>query len=203
MEINWLRKYYEVITMGEWKTVERPGYLGKKRNEVYGLWDHIYGEGNRRIAYQWGNYIVPKDLAIQIYEDGYYEFLKNNPDTLEWLISSASDVYDTAPSNVEAKFDYSHQETLNTHLHDTAIRRSLVRLGKWFRGDHLIHVRWKDTEGFRLSPGIVSFHLPERIIREEIKDYGGKGIWWYPNTIEDFYQRNKILQVKESILSQQ
>jgi len=70
-------------------------------------------------------------------------------------------------------------------------------MGRWFKGNHLMHVRWKDSEGFRINPGVVPFHFPELIVPGEIKDYGGKGIWWYANTIEDFYQRNKVLQVRE------
>ena len=180
-----------------WKTIERPGYLGKKRDEVINEWDNQFGKNKWRLAYQWGDLIVPREMGIQLYEDGYYEFFKNNSSTLEWLISTASDVYDTDPSNVQAVFDYTHQETPNNHIHDIAIRRAVNRLGKWFKGNHLVHVRWKQSEGFQLNPGVVPFHLPDFIVSGEIKDYGGKGVWWYSKTIEDFYQRNKVLQVQE------
>lgn len=180
-----------------WKTVERPGYFGKKRDELVAKCDKEYGKGNWRLAYQWGILVIEREQAIQIYEDAYYEFLKNNPKTLEWLVNTASDVYDTAPSNVEARFDYNHQETPNTHLQDIAIRKSVMRLGKWFKGEHLVEIRSKSKEGRTLSPGIVPFHLPEMIVKEEIKDYGEKGMWWQNGSIEDFYQRNKLLQVKE------
>ncbi len=182
--------------MANWETVERPGYLGKKRDEVQSGWDNQFGKGFWRIAYQFGEMIVPREMGIQIYEDGYYEFFKNNPLTLEWLISTASDIYDTAETNVHARFDYLNQETPNNHVHDVAIRRSIARLGKWFHGDHLMHVRWKESEGFRVNPGVVPFHKPELIFTGDIKDYGQKGFWWYPNTVEDFYQRNKVLQAK-------
>ena len=55
-----------------------------------------------------------------------------------------------------------------------------------------MHVRWKDSEGYKINPGVVPFHLPELIVPGEIKG----NIWWDPNTIEDFYQKNKVLQVK-------
>ncbi|MBS3169385.1 hypothetical protein J4210_02780 [Candidatus Woesearchaeota archaeon] len=180
-----------------WKTVERPGYLGKKRNEVHASWTKQYGEHQWRLAYQWGDLVIPRDFGIQIYEDGYYEFFKENPETLEWLVSTASDVYDTAPTNVQAGFDYTQQETPNSHIHDVAIRRAVARSGTWFTGDHLMHVRWKESEGFRINPGVVPFHQPELIYSGEIKDYGGRGTWWNEKTIEDFYQRNKLLQVQE------
>lgn len=180
----------------EWKTVERPGYFGKKRDEVIDSWNKQYGESNWRLMYSWIESVIPREMAIQIYEDGYYEFLKKEKETLEWLVSTASDVYDTAPSNVDSGFDYKIQETVNNHLHDIAIRRSVARLGKRFRGDHLVHVRWTGSEGIRLSPGIVPFHLSELIVPGEIKSYSGKTPWWNTGTIEDFYQRNKILQIK-------
>lgn len=182
----------------EWKNIERPGYFGKRRDELAQKWDDAYGAGNWRIAYQWGTNIIERPLALQLYEDGYYEHFKHDRENLEWLIATASDVYDTAPSNVGI-MDYFSQETPSNHLHDVAIRRSVLRLGLEFAGDHLVHVRWKDTEGFRVNPGIVKFHLPEMIVPGDIKDYGGKGIWWYPSTIEDFYQRNKVLQVRRTM----
>ena len=186
--------------MGEWKTIERPGYLGKKRDEVYSLWDKEYG--NWRIAYQWGELVIPRREGLQIYGDGYYEFLKNNPDTLEWLISTASDICDTAESNIEAGFDYDCQETPNNHIHDIAIRIAVMRLGKWFKGDHLMHVRGKGTEGEILSPHMVPFHKPELIWQGEIKDYSSKGKWWrelgIEKSVEEFYQQNKVLQIKNS-----
>lgn len=180
-----------------WKTIERPGYFGKKRDTLHQTWDSEYGPGNWRIAYQWGPLVIPRREAIQIYEDGYYEFFKANPSKLEWLVKTASDVYDTAESNVNAGFNYEQQETPNNHVHDVSIRRAVMRLGEWFRGDHLMHVRWKKSEGFPVNPGVVSFHRPDLIVPGEINDYGGKGVWWYPETIEDFYQKNKLLQVRE------
>ena len=68
----------------EWKTVERPGCFGKKRDEIYSLWNEKYGNENWRIAWEWGSLIIPKDFAVQLYEDGYYEYFKNNEKTLNW-----------------------------------------------------------------------------------------------------------------------
>ena len=184
-----------------WKTVERPGYFGKMRNELVANWNKKFGENNWKIVYQFGDLVVPRDVGIQIYEDAYYEYLKLNPDTLDWLINTASDVYDTAPTNVEAEFSYDIQETPNNHIHDVAIRSAVLRNGKWFKGDHLIQVRSHGTEGKILSPMFIPFHLPDLISREEIKDYPNKGEWWrrigIPDSVEEFYQQNKVLQIKK------
>jgi hypothetical protein len=194
----------------EWEIAERPGYLGKKRDEMTAFWNEKYGKDNWCLRYCLGDRLFNRDFALQIYEDAYYEHLKQNPDVLFWLLENARDVYDTATSNV-GQMSYERQETPNNHIHDVAIRRSVWRLGQDFRGKELMHVRWTDSPGFRINPGIVPFHMPHLIEPDrrhdfetcrwdpsddgKLKDHGKKGIWWNPGTIEDFYQRNKLLIV--------
>lgn len=149
--------------------------------------------------------ILQRQEALQIYEDGYYEYFKTNKNILEWLIKSASDVYDTAPTNVEARFSYDVQETENNHIHDVAIRRAVLRNGVWSSGNHLMHVR-PEKEGERLGPYLIPFHLPQMIYRGKIKykgekrDFSSNSPWWIkmgiPDSIEEFYQQNKVLQIK-------
>lgn len=188
-----------------WKTVERPGYLGTSRNQVHDSWNERFGEGRWKIAWQWGNYVIERPMALQIYEDGYYHFLKANPQILDWLVNSASDVYDTDISNVQAGLSYDVQETQNNHIHDVAIRRSVLRLGRFFAGDHLMHVR-PEQEGERLGPQLIPFHLPEMIYRGDTlykgkpRDFTVSPPWWIEmgirDSVEEFYQNNKVLQVK-------
>lgn len=185
------------------RIIERPGYFGTNRDEIHARYDEQFGENNWRIAWQWGNKIIRKSEALQIYEDGYYEFFKLNNNVLEWLVATASDVYDTAPSNIEAEFSYEVQETINNHIHDVAIRRAVLRNGVWFKGDHLVHVR-PEKEGEKLGPHLIPFHLPKMIYRGEIKykgedrDFSTNPPWWIKMGIEDsveqFYQQNKVLQ---------
>jgi hypothetical protein len=183
--------------------LERPGYLGKKRDEVYALWDSKYGSGKWTLAYRWGEQILSPKEGIQIYEDAYYEYLKDSV-ILDGLLADAYDIFDTAPSNVLSKFDYDKQETPNNHIHDIAIRRSVLRLGKFFKGKNLIQVRGEGTKGACFSPYMIPFHLPELIVPGEIKDYGNKGPWWIkkgiPNSVEEFYQQNKILVLKNQLI---
>lgn len=184
----------------KWKSVERPGYLGKQRDRVETMWDGKFGEGNWRIVYQTGDLVVPRFVGIKWFEDAYYHFLLDNPDKLDWLITNYADVYDTAPSNTNSGFDYSKQETPNNHIHDISLRSAVHRTGNWFTGDELLNVRSTDSKGWIFSPCNIPFHLPHLICKEPIKDYGNKGPWWdrkgVPNSAEAFYQRNKILQVR-------
>ena len=189
-----------------WETIERPGYFGTNRNEIIESWNKKFGENNWKIAYQFGDLVIPRDVGIQIYEDAYYEYLKSNPKTLNWLINTASDIYDTAPTNVEAGFSYNIQETPNNHIHAVSIRRAVLRNGKWFKGDHLMHVR-PDKEGDRLGPHLIPFHLPDMIYQGETmykgkaRDFPKNPPWWItmgiPNSVEEFYQQNKVLQIKK------
>jgi len=190
----------------KWEVIERPGYFGTSREEIHDRYDKQFGHNNWKISWQWGEQIIERTQALQMYEDGYYEFFKLNKDTLDWLITTASDVYDTSPSNVEAEFSYDIQETLNNHIHDVAIRKSVLRNGVWFRGDHLMHVR-PEKEGERLGPHLIPFHLPHMIYQGQImykgeqRDFSINPPWWIKmgikNSVEQFYQQNKVLQVKK------
>jgi len=191
----------------KWITIERPGYFGTSRNEVHARYDKQFGESNWRIRWQWGSQIIQRPDALQIYQRGYTQFLDLNKDILNWLIEY-QDVYDTAPSNVEAGLNYEGQETVNNHIHDVAIRRAVILdLGLMFKGNKdLLHVR-PEKEGERLGPHLIPFHLPNMIFRGQIKykgenrDFSVNPPWWIkmgiPNSVEQFYQKNKLLQVKK------
>jgi len=190
-----------------WKTIDRPGYFGKKRNELQERFDKQYSPDNWRIAWEFGKIVLCQSGALQLYEDGYYEHFKAKPELLGWLVDNFSNVFDTAPSNVEAGFSYNVQETPSNHIHDVAIRRAVLRRGVWFLGKNLLEVRSTDTEGFKLSPCKIPFHLPEMIYRGqtkyggEVRDFVANPPWWrvkgVKDSVEEFYQQNKILQVRE------
>lgn len=180
--------------MGEWVTIERPHYLGKHRNEIFKEWDEEYGKGNWRLVWKVGEILVDFLGVCALYEDAYFEFLRSRSKILKQLILEASNVYDDEPSNVESGFDYTKQETRLTHIQDIAIRRSLIRLGLWFRGKELIRVRQeKGTHplSITLSPGRVPFHRKDLILQPEIEG------WWYGETVESFYQSNRLFQVRQ------
>lgn len=175
----------------EWRTVERQGYFGKRRDKFYGEFDEKYGIGNWRIAWQWGEEILPYELACQIYEDSYYEDSFRREDLWMKLTSKARDVYDIGESDIESGLDYLVQKGAANHLQDIAIRRVVMRRRWRFNGEELIQIRSHKNYWGRLSPGRVPFHMPEMISVPHLKG------WWDCNSTEDFYQSNKVLQVKE------
>lgn len=180
----------------DWVDIDRPGYLGRHRDQRHAEWDAEYGEGNWHLAWQVGDIWVPWGAMCMLYEDAYYEYLKNHPDTLDRLCRDASDVYDDDPSNMDSGFDYSRQETDRTHVQDIAVRRCLIRHARWFQGTEPVQIR--DSLGdhplsVELSPGKVPFHKPDLLIRPEMQG------WWDYGTVESFYQSNKYLRISRAV----
>lgn len=175
-----------------WRTISRPGQSGGKKKQLKEMYDNTYGPENWRIMWQWGDDIIDNILAYQIYEDGYYHDSLKREEVWKELISTASDVYDIEERDIESGLDYLVQQGKATHLQDIAIRRVLFRRGWKFEGTELIQIRSHSQYwGKQLSPGKISFHRPELIIKPSLKS------WWDENSIEDWYQSNKVMQIYE------
>ncbi len=129
------------------------------------------------------------------YENSYFEFMKNNKPILDWLINTAKDVYDNDISNINSKTDYSIQETKSTHIQDIAVRRVIQRMNLEFKGQELIQIRGKDSRGYMLNPGKIPFYKPEFILKPE------RNGWWDKDSIEDFWQSNKIILLERHYLN--
>lgn len=173
-----------------WQFFERPGYFGKHKAEKFRQYNNQFGRGNWRMIWWWGSLRLDWLMAVQIYEDAYYHYLLDNHELVVDLVNTASDVYDNNVSNIKAGLDYTHQETPATHLQDISVRRCLIRLSEWFQGDTLIQIRHNSNNsiGQKLSPGNVPFHLPDMIKQPPLEG------WWEANTVEAFYQSNKIIE---------
>jgi len=180
-------------------------YCGKKKPKIYASYDAKWTKEGWLPAHFFQGEVISRDKAYELYEEGYYQYLKNNMEARKKIVTSASEVYDIAPSNLSSGLDYNLQECTATHLQDIAVRRALIRLRleelgitpdkkslphlKVFEGDHLVQIRDHTTEGYFLNPGKVPFHLPEAIINTT--QHG----WWDTGSVEDWYQRNKVLLV--------
>ncbi len=159
----------------------------------YSEWDDLYGKGNWKLAWRYGGGYLDFAQACREYEESYYVLLRKHPGTLEELLEVASDVYDDSVTNVRSGFDYLKQETNRTHIQDIAIRRSLKKLGVWFRGNRLLQIRHNLGDhplSMTLSPGIVPFHKPRMIATPWLEG------WWEPGTVECFYQSNRQLLIR-------
>lgn len=176
----------------EWSLVNRPGFFGRSREVKVGQFNDTYGRGNWRLVW-----VVPtrsllfKDACVQFYERSYYEYLKENKDLLDF-ICSFGEVIDNAESNISSGYDYEKQESYSTHIQDIAIRNVLWRMGLKFRGskNHHLVVRGHLSNGQHLNPGHVPFYDHGLITWPSLAPY-----WALANSVEDFWQSNKWLEV--------
>lgn len=174
----------------------RASYLGGKRAEAVSNLDERFGPGNWTIGYILDGKVISRDQALQLYEQSYETFLRNNPAIRERLIREARDIYDTAPSNVESGLDYHKQEDSRSHLQDIAIRRALKNMGLSFQGDKLMQVRDVGSDFPELSPGKVPFVLPATSIPRS-RIYTAD--WVQSGSVEDFWQNNKYIFARNQV----
>ncbi len=183
-----------LLTM-DYCPVQRVTYLGGKREQFVARMDKLFGDGNWTIGYIAGDKILSRDEALNLYERSYIEYFKNNPQYTERLVREARDVYDTNPSNVESGLDWHKQEDSHSHLQDIATRRAISALGLSFQGDKLLQIRGVDSDLPELNPGRVPFVAPELIDQE--REF--IAAWVNHGSVEDFWQNNKFVFVKENI----
>ncbi len=182
-----------------WKTVERPGWFGESRPQIVKGYDDKYGKGNWRIRHKLGPFVLDFNQAVRLYELCYeMDFL--NPDRRYiWndLIKNARDVWTELPSDVQSGTDYSKQLFSAHHYEDIAIRRILQNYGLEFKGDELIRIRADsdDLVGKALSSIHVPFIYPDYIEGPLDNEFH----WWdrHKNSLEIFWHRNKIIQVRK------
>ena len=195
---------------GAWLSIfNQLGFAGFRVKDIYRKFDDMFGVYNWLPAHIMDGKVISRYEAYLIYEEAYYHFLKSHPQIREWIVGTASEVYDIQPSNVASGLDYTIQECGATHLQDISVRRVLTRLCleekgiaydteslpviPIFKGDHLVQIRGVDSEGYPLNPGQVPFHKPESILPS---DQSG---WWNEGSAEDWYQKNKVLLVNPDV----
>jgi hypothetical protein len=131
------------------------GDFGRDRDRTIRLYNKKVGEGNwfwgfraKRNLYSW-------DLGMQFYEDAYWNLFRTNVKLLKEVLQY-QEVFILSPKDIESGLDYRCQKDMENHYCDIAIRRSLRRLGVWFKGTD---ERSLNLAGSRLNPQIVKFHL--------------------------------------------
>jgi peptidyl-tRNA hydrolase len=181
-------------TFGEWVVIGRPGYAGEKKKIRRKELQRKFGKDNWQIAHLINDRLLSRTEALVHFEESYVSYFKENPEIFDWLILTAKDIYDNDESNVNSGLDYTIQEQNSVHLHDIAIRRAINRLGRKFQGNRLIEIRGQDSEGYLLTTGLVPFYKPELILKPQLKG------WWEKDSIEAYWQSNKVIAVRKPIL---
>lgn len=183
----------------EWRNIERPGYFGRRRDQKHAQYDVQYGAGNWRIVWVVPGYGADgSDIAFSFeqacklfYEESYIRYLEQRPDDIDF-ICEFTECIDNAPTNVHSGLDYTAQEAFSTHIQDIAVRNVLAHLGRSFTGKRpeLLVIRSADSNGYKFGPGNVPFYQPKMITRPSLHP-----AWANRDSVEDFWQSNKWLQV--------
>ncbi|KAF0984930.1 hypothetical protein FDP41_000829 [Naegleria fowleri] len=194
-ERKWVDYETEYLDMDQYEFRERGVYFGggeQKRKKLDSLFKK-YPQGFIT-AYKYKDKYISRSSAFSLYEDGYYEFLKNHPQLLDYICDTCCDIYDTEPSNIESGYDYEQQDSKEkgTHLQDVAVRRALKRLGREFKGTQLLQLRGYKSPLYFLNPCVIPFHERENIIQPEIIEE-----FMFKQSVESFWQSNKVILTKK------
>ena len=198
----------EILDLAVWLVAERPGYQGKRKEQDVERWNEIYGEGNWRLAWQTknGRIMSFKEVFYEVYFEGYRQYFREHPEEAARITENFSFIYDkdliTQDKMYDPTFLYNVPGKPN-QFHHAVINLALVGLGYQFKGKKPLQVRegkpgTPESEwplGWRWSPGRIP--LPEGFKDEIMVGMPqSEEVWWQSETIEDFYQCNKVLQVK-------
>lgn len=185
--------------MEQWRTVTRPGYFGRRRNQILLGYDANFGPGNWRLVWMAPDAATGSNLMLdfvaacqQFYQESYVYYLQQHPKETDF-ICEFTECIDNSPSNIHSGCDYNIQESTATHIQDIAVRNALQILGRTFtaKRTELLVIRSHSSNGYRFSPGNIPFHRPEAI-----KQPSKRPLWAQPRSVEDFWQSNKYLQVR-------
>jgi len=183
-----------ICLIREWAILGRPLFLGPVKKKVASELHSKFGEENWQIGHLFNGEILSWDSVLPHIEQSYRLFFENSPEILDWLLFTAKDIFETAPSNIHSGLDYNIQETPHKHYVDIAIRRVLKELGCEFQGESLLQIRGEESDGFILSAEQVPFYQPERILRPPLK---GR---WEKRSIASFWHSNRVLAVNVDAL---
>lgn len=189
-----------------WEPREHPGYLGSKKEIRKQKWNELYGEGNWRLEnWEAGDLrLLGFDEVFQIYLNGYIKYFYEHPQEAYYLIRNFAFGYDQDSITKEQAYDphYLYNKPgVPNQFHHVAFNLGLITVtGRDFQGEKPIQVREgkpgtpenKQPLGWLWSPGRIPCTTPEMIPQITLEGT----IWWQQGTIEDFYQRAKVLEVK-------
>lgn len=194
----------------EWITVERPGYLGKRKDAEVARWDNQYGADNWRLVWELanGDILGYPEIFWKIYVPGYAKYFVsstlwiNGYSEARYLQRGFSYTYDKDLVTKEQAFDplyLYNRPGFPNQFHHVALNIAIEYfMGMPFRGNTPLQVREGkpgtpiDTwpKGWKYSPGKIMTTRPDLTPETNIRG------WWERGSIEEVYQTAKILQVK-------
>lgn len=190
----------------EWKIVERPGYLGKRKDFQEAIWNEKYGQGNWRLGWELADQQMMdyEDIFWKVYVAGYTKYFQENTIDARWLTEEFAYGYDKDLISKKEAFDpYALYEKLGfaNQFHHVALNIALEWfLGEKFQGKEPIQIRegkpgTDDSTwplGWRFSPGRIP------AVRQDLIPTNNIQGWWGKGSIEEQYQISKVLLIATS-----
>ena len=184
--------------MTNWIKLYRPGYFGRRRDLIVADLNKKYGMTGWTLLWAQKDFTDKEFLAAckEHYELSYWAYFCDHPEELD-VVCSYGECMDNAESNIKSGCDYTIQEAFSTHIQDIAVRNCLKLAGRWFEGpaDKILVIRSADSTGFKYGPGNIPFWYPEDITQPSMCPK-----WANKGSVEDFWQSNKWVAVREDIL---
>ncbi|MDO8551239.1 MAG: hypothetical protein Q7S03_00970 [bacterium] len=192
------------ISNCQWQVLERPGYMGKNKDEQTEIWNQRYGEGNWKIAWRLANgqSFDYEGIFWQIYVAGYVQYFLRHLQEARFLSANYSYSFDKDFVSRQTAFDPQalyNKEGFANQFHHVALNIALEWfLGLSFCGKEPIQIREGKTgtpqhlwpAGWRWSPGRIPTVKADLIPENDIEG------WWQKGSIEEVYQKSKILLAK-------
>lgn len=205
-----------------WICVGHPGFSGDDKQRRHDLLSERFGEDGWRWRWVVRGEIVSFDRAIAEYENAYRAYLTRHPEVVDWLTTTAGNVYDHSVDNVwDAGYDQPGPEA--NHYQDISVRRVVAELAgvssepadepvdlidlttgdthrvpraPGFHGNHLLQLRGADSPGYPLNPALVPVHDPALVTTRL-----GDTDWFHLEgcghlSVEAFWQTAKVIEVR-------
>ena len=192
----------EIIIDGQkWDVAGYPGYLGKHKDAQEEHWNKRFGANRWQLLWMTASgeiWDYPR-VFWRIYVPGYTHFFQKQPTWARWISQNFAYTYDKDLIGRKEAFDlqalYGKPGVANQFYH-VALNEALEYvLGFSFKAAIPLQVREGKTGtnkeewplGWRFSPGRIPTTRPDLIPPTTVKG------WWREGSIEDFYQKAKVL----------
>ena len=204
-----------------WIAVGVPGFAGAEKGRRQQLLDDRFGRDGWRYSHYVRGELVPAAVAILEYEESYRQFLRHNPQLVEFLVTACGNVYDWGVANVyDDAYEQPHTEM--NHYQDISVRRVIAELvddrnwssepvdlydmgtgethrvprARGFSGNGLLQIRDSLSPGYCLNPAVVPSHDPALLVSAP-----GHVGWFLEEgcshlSVEAFWQMSKVIEVR-------
>lgn len=208
-----------------WICVGHPGFSGDDKQRRHDLLTARFGADGWRWRWVVRGRTVGFGEAIAEYEEAYRVHLREHPEIVSWLTTTAGNVYDHGVDNVWDD-DYDQPGPVANHYQDISVRRVVAELAgdgaghtstevaladltdlstgevhrvpraPGFHGDHLVQLRDARSPGYPLNPALVPVHDPALVTTRP------DAIEWFHRegcghlSVEAFWQTAKVIEVR-------